>query len=178
MTSLYSRVPRLGKLGFCLFSALLWLGSACPSPAQTPQKVVIPRASQVVFSYLGVHTHANFLLFDTGTLDITAMQRDPAQFPRLTLRAHSSLPTDRAALPPDLAAFSNPGDPPLPNPYGPIDGGQGKPGWTLLPQTQGGRHVVKVLAPTRFADWLNGQSPARRRAYLQPQRYRLTITWG
>lgn len=178
MTSLYSPVHCLGKRFCLLLVALLWLRSACPAPAQTPQKVVIPRASQVVLSHLGVHTHANFLLFDTGTLDITVMQRDPAQFPRLTLRAHSSLPTDRAALPPDLAAFSNPGDPPLPNPYGPIDGGNGKPGWTLLPLNQGGRHFVKALVPTRFADWLNGQSPARRRAYFQPQRYRLLITWG
>lgn len=178
MTSFYSRVPRLGKLGFCLFSALLWLGAACPSPAQTPQKTVVPHASQVVLSHLGVHTHANFLLFDTGTLDIAAMQHDPIHFPHLTIRALSSLPTDRAALPPDLAAFSNPGDPPLPNPYGPIEGGSGKPGWTLLPLHKDGRNFVKALVPTRFADWLAGQSPARRRAYLQPQRYRLSITWG
>lgn len=177
MTSLYSRVHCFGKR-FCLLSALLWLGSACPAPAQTPHKILISRASQIGLSRLGIHTHANFLLFDTGTLDIAAMQRDPAQFPRLTLRAHSRLPTDRAALPPDLAAFSNPGDPPLPNPYGPIDGGNGKPGWGVLPLHQNGRNYVKVLVPSRFADWLAGQSPARRRAYLQPQCYRLSITWG
>lgn len=178
MTSTYSRVPGTGKRLFCLFSALLWLGAARPTPAQTPHRIVVPRASQIVLSHLGVHTHANFLLFDTSTLDIAAMQRDPAQFPRLTLRAHSSLPTDRAALPPDLAVFSSPTDPPLPNPYGPIDGGGGKPGWTLLPLHQNGRNFVKALVPTRFADWLAGQSLARRRAYLPPQRYTLQITWG
>lgn len=176
MTSLYSRVNGLGK-HFCFFSALLWLGAACPTHAQTPHKMTIPRASQISLSHLGIHTHANFLLFDTGSLDTARMRQDPAHFPRLTLRAHSSLPTDRAALPPDLAVFGSPTDPPLPNPYGPIDGGSGKPGWTLLPLHQNGRNLVKVLVPTRFADWLAGQSPARRRVYLQPQRYTLQITW-
>ena len=177
MTSLYSRVNSRGKLGFYYFLPLLCLITICPAPAQTPQKIVIPRAFQISFSHLGIHTHANFLLFDTGSLDVAGMRRDPAQFPRLTLRAECSLPTDRAALPPDLAAFSSPTDPPLPNPYGPIDGGHGKPGWTGLPLHQNGSNFVKVLVPTRFADWLAGQPPARRRAYLQPQRYRLTITW-
>lgn len=178
MTSLYSRVHGPGKRFFCSLSVLLWLGAACPAPAQTPHKIVVSRASQIVFSRLGIHTHANFLLFDTGSADIAAMQQNPAHFRHLTLRASSSLPTDRAALPPDLAAFSSPGDPPLPNPYGPIDGGPGKPGWTGLPLHQNGKNRVKILVPTRFADWLAGQPPARRRVYLQPQRYRLTITWG
>lgn len=182
MTSFYSRVHSRGKLGSCLLLPLclmtICVMTTCPAPAQTPEKIVVPRAFQVVFSHLGVHTHANFLLFDTGALDAAKMRQDPAHFPRLTLRASSSLPTDRAALPPDLAAFSSPDDPPLPNPYGPIGGGSGKPGWTLLPLHQNGRNFVKVLVPTRFADWLAGQPPARRRAYLQPQRYKLQITWG
>ncbi len=178
MTTLYSRVFGLGKHPFCLVSALLWLAAACPASAQSPHKITIPRASQIAFGHLGVHTHANFLLFDTGTLDLAAIQRDPVRFPRLAFRAYSSLPTDRAALPPDLAAFSSPSDPPLPNPYGPIDGGRDKPGWTLLPLHQNGKNFVKVLVPTRFADWLAGQSAARRRAYLQPSRFTLRITWG
>ena len=177
MTSLYSRVNRPSKPGLW-FLPLLCLLAACPAAAQTPQKLVIPRASQVVIGHLGIHTHANYLLFDTGALDIARMRRDPARFPHLTLRASCSLPTDRAALPPDLAAFSSPGDPPLPNPYGPIEGGRGKPGWTLLPLRQGGKNFVKVLVPTRFADWLAAQPPARRRAYLQPSRFTLQITWG
>jgi hypothetical protein len=178
MTSFYSRVSGIGKRFFCPFSALLWLAAACPASAQSPHKVTIPRASQISFGHLGVHTHANFLLFDTGSLDTAAMRQDPAHFPRLTLRAYSSLPTDRAALPPDLAAFSSPTDPPLPNPYGPINGGKGKSGWTLLPLSKNGRNLVKVLVPTRFADWLAAQPPARRRAYLQPPRFTLQITWG
>lgn len=180
MTLLYSRVHGLGKR-FCffpLFSFLLWLGTAGPAPAQAPHKITIPRASEMALGHLGVHTHANFLLFDTGDLDVSAMRRDPARFPRLTLRAHCSLPTDRAALPPDLAAFSSPGDPPLPNPYGPIDGGRGKPGWSLLPLHRNGKNFVQVLVPTRFADWLAGQPPAHRRLYSQPQRFTLQISWG
>lgn len=177
MTSLYSRVSGIGKR-FCLFSAFVWLGAACPASGQTPHKVVVPRASQIALGHLGIHTHANYLLFDTGTLDVARMRQLPAQFPHLTLLARCSLPTDRAALPPDLAAFSSPSDPPLPNPYGPIDGGRGKPGWTLLPLHQNGKNFVKALAPSRFADWLAGQSPARRRAYLQPPRYTLQISWG
>ncbi len=178
MTSTYSRVPGTGKRFFCLFSAFMWLGAACPASAQSPHKIIIPRVSQSALGHLGVHTHANFLLFNTGILDIPAMQRDPSQFPRLALRAHSSLPTDRAALPPDLAAFGSPSDPPLPNPYGPIDGGYGKPGWTLLPMHRGSKNLVKVLVPTRFADWLAAQPLARRRLYSQPQRFTLQITWG
>ncbi len=172
----YTRVGSLGKR-FCLFSALLWLGAACPAPAQTPHKIIILHASQIAFSHLGIHTHANFLLFDTGSSDIAAMQHDPVHFPRLTLRACSSLPTDRAALPPDLVAFSSPTDPPLPNPYGPINGGSGKPGWTLLPLHKDGKNFVKVLVPSRFADWLAGQPPARRRLYSQRQRFTLQISW-
>lgn len=178
MTTFYSRVNRPSKPAFCFFLPLLCLSANAPLAAQTPHIVVIPRASQAVFSHLGVHTHANYLLFDTSALDIAQMRRDPAHFPHLTLHAYSSLPTDRAALPPDLAAFSSPGDPPLPNPYGPIDGGNGKPGWTLLPTYKDGKNFVKVLVPTRFADWLAAQPLARRRLYLQPACFTLRITWG
>ena len=177
MNSLYSHLSGSGKHSFCLFLSLLWLATACPAGAQAAQKVVIPRASQVVLSHVGVHSHANFLLFDTGSLDVLKIRQNPARFPRLTLRAHSSLPTDHAALPPDLAAFSSPGDPPLDNPYGPIDGGSGKPGWTLLPVRQNGKNLVRVLVPTRFANWLALQPPLRRRLYLQPKSYTLTISW-
>lgn len=148
-----------------------------PAAAQTPPKIVIFHAARVVLSFTGVHTHADYILFDTGALDLPALQRDPAHYPGLTFTAHSSLPTDHAALPPDLAAFSSPGDPPLENPYGGIDGGPGKSGWSLLPGHQNGKNVVKVLVPTRFANWLATQTPARRRQYAQPKRYTLVITW-
>ncbi len=176
--SRYSRVTPQSKRPTAFFVVVL-AGLVLPSAfAQTPHKVVISRASRVVFSSTGVHTHADYLLFDTGAFDLSALQRDPAHSPQLTFKAHSSLPTNHAALPPDLAAFSSPGDPPLENPYGSIDGGSGKPGWTLLPGHQNGKNVVKVLVPTRFANWLAVQTPARRKQYAQPKRYTLTITWG
>jgi hypothetical protein len=183
MLSLYSRTVRPGKrraFVFLLsfpFLSLVCLALPFPISAQTVNKIVIPRAAQIVFSHTGIHTHANYLLFDTGTVDIQALQRDPVRYPHLTLKAHSSLPTNHAALPPDLAAFSSPGDPPLANPYGPIDGGSNKPGWTLLPGHQNGKNVVKVLVPTRFANWLALQPPARRRLYAQPKRYTLVVMW-
>ena len=149
-----------------------------PASAQAAQKIVIPRAFRVVFSHTGVHTHANYLLFDTGALDLLKLQQDPVHYPHLAFQAHCSLPTDRAGLPPDLAALGSPGDPPIPNPYGPIDGTPGKSGWTALPGHQNGKNIVRVLAPTRFANWLAQQSPARRRQYAQPRRYTLTIRWG
>ena len=74
--------------------------------------------------------------------------------------------------------FAGATDPPLPNPYGPIEGGSGKPGWTLLPLRKDGKNFVKVLVPSRFADWLAGQPPARRRLYSQPPRFTLQISWG
>ena len=90
---------------------------------------------------MGIHTHANFILFDTGAHNLAAMQADPADYPRLTFKAHSRLPTDRAALPPGLAM---PGDPPLDNPYGPMDGGAKGPGWGVVVLHQGGRNTAKV----------------------------------
>ncbi len=179
MLSLYSRAARPGKRyapAFLLFS-LACLALPFPASAQTAGKIVIPRAYRIVISHTGVHTHADYLLFDTGTLDLLACQRDPARYPHLTFKAHSSLPTDHAALPPDLAAFSSPGDPPLDNPYGPINGAPGKSGWTLLPGHQNGKNVVKALVPTRFANWLALQTPARRKQYEQPKRYTLVVAW-
>jgi hypothetical protein len=183
MLSLYSRPAWPGKrrafvfLLFSLLFPLACLARPFPASAQTVNRVVVPRAARIVFSHTGIHTHADYLLFDTGALDILALQRDPVRYPHLTFKAHSSLPTNHAALPPDLAAFSSPGDPPLANPYGPIDGGSGKPGWTLLPGHQTGKNVVKVLVPTRFANWLALQPPARRRLYAQPKRYTLVVMW-
>ena len=37
---------------------------------------------------------------------------------------------------------------------------------------------MKVLVPTRFANWLAEQPPARRKLYAQPGRYTLTIIWN
>ena len=185
MLSCYSRSAQPGKpharrvpaIGLS-FAALSFAVLPLPASAQAVQKIVVPHASRVVFGHTGIHTHADFLLFDTGKADLLQWRQDPAHYPHLTLKAHCSLPTDRAALPPDLAAFSSPSDPPLPNPYGPIDGAPGKPGWTVLPEHQNGKNVVKVSVPTRFANWLALQSPARRKQYAQPKRYTLTIRWG
>ncbi len=181
MLPLYSRSARLGKrraLIFLLFACACFVPALAQTAGITPHKIVISHAAQVVFSHTGIHTHADYLLFDTGALDVTACQRDPAHYPQLSFHAHSSLPTNHAALPPDLAAFSSPGDPPLENPYGAIDGGPGKSGWTVLPGHQDGKNVVKVLVPTRFANWLALQPLARRRQYAQPRRYTLVVSWG
>lgn len=173
----YSRVSPQSKRRAAFFAAVLTSFVLPPTFAQTTHKTVISHASRVVLSRTGVHTHANYILFDTGPLDLLTLQRDPAHYPGLTFKAHSSLPTNHAALPPDLAAFGSPGDPPLENPYGGIDGGPGKSGWTPLPMHQNGKNVVKVLVPTRFANWLAAQPPARRKQYAQPKRYTLVITW-
>ncbi len=176
--SRYSRVSPQSKRRAAIFVAALACFVLPPAVAQAPHKTVISHASRVVLSHTGIHTHANYLLFDTGALDLLALQRDPAHYPNLTYKAHSSLPTDHAALPPDLAAFSSPGDPPLENPYGGIDGAPGKSGWTPLPGHQNGKNIVTVMVPTRFANWLAAQPPARRKQYTQPKRYTLVITWG
>lgn len=105
------------------------------------------------------------------------MSRDKAHFPGLRVVGHSRLETNHAALPPD---WQTPGEdmPPLDNPYGPIDGRQpGKPGWAVLAWTQNGRHGVKILAPTRFANWVALQPKARRRKYLDGRSYSLEIRW-
>ncbi|MGI4790394.1 MAG: hypothetical protein ACRYFS_16270 [Janthinobacterium lividum] len=178
-STVYSLTHRSRKqcIAFCLMSSTACFVLISLASAQTPTKIVIPRASQVVFSHTGIHTHANFVLFDTGSRDLSAMQHDLVHYPHLSFKAHSSLPTDRASLPPDMAAFSAPGDPPLENPYGSIDGGSGKPGWSLQPLHQNGKNLVKVMAPTRFANWLALQSPARRKQYLMPLHYTLVIAW-
>lgn len=159
-----------------LVLALTCLEVLCPpAGAQPPGRRVISGASRLALSRTGIHTHADFILFDTGELDLAALQKDPARYPALKVTAHCRLSTDHAALPPELAA---PGDPPLPNPYGPIDGGTGKPGWGIVPFNKNGRHQAKVLVPTRFANWLALQPPARRKVYLDPRRYWLEVRWG
>ncbi len=177
--SFFPRAPHCKPRGLgllCLFA----LGSA-PVGAQVPAgRFVVPRAARVDIGHTGIHTHANSIVFDTGERDLTAMQADPVHFPHLTFRAHSRLPTDHAALPPDMAM---PGDPPLPNPYGPIDGGAKGPGWSILPLHQVGHggaitNVVKVVVPTRFANWVALQSAVRRKVYFDPKRYWLEGRWG
>lgn len=169
---------RRKRLALGLLSLLLC--AARPTHAQASGRLVVPRASRVDIGHTGIHTHANFIQFDTGARDLAAMQADPVHFPHLTLRAHSRLPTDRAALPPGLAM---PGDPPLPNPYGPMDGGAKGPGWGVSPTRLAGRggavtNGARVVVPSRFANWVALQSPARRKAYLDPRRYWLEVRWG
>lgn len=164
----------------CLFVLSLFVLAAGGAGAQTPGRLVVPRAARVDIGHTGIHTHANFIFFETGARDLLAMQADPVHFPRLTLRAHSRLPTDHAALPPDMTM---PGDPSLPNPFGPMDGGPKGPGWGVSPVHQAGRNGAvingaKVTVPTRFANWVALQPSARRKAYVDPRRYWLEVRWG
>ena len=83
-------------------------------------------------------------------------------------------------MPPGLAM---PGDPPLENPYGPIEGRRGGAGWGVVPRHQAGRggaviNEAKVVVPTRFANWVALQPSARRKAYLDPRRYWLEVRWN
>ncbi len=166
----------IGRGGKLLTSFLL-CAFAGPAFAQTPHHILIPRASRIDLSHTGIHTHANFLLFETGSLDAAALQRDTAGHAPLTIIGHSRLSTDHAALPPEYQALAE-GDAPLVNPYGPIDGQKtGKPGWAAFPFTKGGRHWVKVVVPTRFANWVALQPKARQRRYLDERNYSLEIRW-
>ncbi len=160
--------------------AVVWplLGAlAAPTAAgDGPHRVVIPAASRLEIGHTGIHTHANFLLFTTGRWDVAAMRRDPTHFPHLSVRGRSDLPTDHAALPPE---FTQPGDPPLPNPYGSIGGdGAGKRGWDVVTEASSGGNEVRVLVPTRFANWLALQPAARQRRYADRRHWHLEIRWG
>jgi len=170
-----SLFPPTARRKRCVLGLYLLLLATGRIGAQTPGQIVVPRAARVDIGHTGIHTHANFILFETGAHDLTAMQADPVHFPHLSLRAHSRLTTNHAALPPDLAM---PGDPPLPNPYGPIDGGLKGPGWGVLPVYQNGHNGAKVVVPTRFANWVALQPAARRRSYLDPRQYWLEVRWG
>ncbi len=174
-----------GPLLLCLSlpCLLLFTSALRPAAAQTPGRLVIARALRVDIGHTGIHTHANSILFDTGAHDLAAMQADPVHFPHLTLWPHSRLPTDHASLPPGLAM---PDDPPLPNPYGPMDGGPSRPGWAVfpvhLPAHLAGRggaviNAAQVQVPTRFANWVALQPAARRKAYFDPRRYWLEVRW-
>ena len=182
---------RGGKHALLAVAVWLLLGAggapAAPRPiGGGPHRVVIPAAARLEIAHTGIHTHANFLLFATGRWDVAAMRRDPTHFPHLSVRGRSDLPTDRAALPPGLA---EPGDPPLPNPYGPIEGdAAGRRGWDVIAQKinagkiNGGKisgeNGARVLVPTGFANWLALQPTARRRLYADRRRWRLEIRWG
>lgn len=181
-----SAFRKLSALGACLLLAPS--GAYAQTPTQTPiqtsirapGRLVVPRAARVDIGHTGIHTHLNFIYFDTGTHDLAAMQADTIHFPHLTLCAHSRLPTDHAALPPGLAI---PGDPPLENPYGPMERRRSRAGWGIVPLHQVGRggaaiNEAKVVVPTRFANWVALQPPARRKAYLDPRQYWLEVCWG
>jgi hypothetical protein len=139
----------------------------------------IPQASRVDLSHLGVHTHANVITFDTGALNVTAMQADRSQarYRSVTLVGKCRLDTDHAALPPAFKDFaSDIGK--VPNPYGPIDGRlHGKPGWVTAAYREGAHNRVRISVPTRFANWVAGQKPQRRRQYQDRRSYTLQITW-
>jgi len=101
-------------------------------------------------------------------------------FPHLSVRGRSDLPTDHAALPPELTQT---GDPPLPNPYGPIEGdGAVRHGWDVITGkvntgTVSGENGARVQVPTRFANWLALQPAARRHRYADRRHWRLEIRW-
>ena len=163
------------------FLLLLTLALALPAAAQAPDasagfwvphRVTVPAASQVDYSHLGVHTHANAVLFDTGALDIGQMQSDGTRFRSVRVVGHCRLPTERAALPPGFDALLKDYGP-VPA-YGPIDG---SPGWSSHPFHEDGRNGVKFVVPTRFANWVAGLTPAARHRYKSLHSYSLEITW-
>ena len=166
---------RRGKRGAGLLLGIVG-GMALAGAVQCdPKAVVIPHAARVDLSHVGMHTHENFVRFDTGTLDVAAMRQDAARYPHLTVRGSSRLPTDHAALPPEWAS---PGDAPLDNPYGPIQGQGKRPGWEVTAGQEGGKNWVKVIVPTRFANWVALQPEKVRRRYLDPRSYSLRVRWG
>lgn len=174
-----SKLPARAAVAWLLLGA----GGALAAPAAAgrgPHRVVIPAATRLEIGHTGIHTHANFLLFATGHWDVGAMRRDPAHFPHLSVRGRSDLPTDHAALPPELTQT---GDPPLPNPYGPIEGdGAVRHGWDVITGkvntgTVSGENGARVLVPTRFANWLALQPAARRHRYADRRHWRLEIRW-
>lgn len=151
------------------------LTTAPPAGPWSPHHVLISTAARVDLSHLGIHTHADFVRFDAGTLDVAAMQADKTavQYRNLSLVAHCRLPTDRAALPPGLDSLQKSYGP-IPT-YGPIDG---KPGWSVGSVfVRNGQTWVQFSAPSRFANWVAAQKPALRRRYKDPHSYSLEIRW-
>ena len=148
-----------------------------PSP-DTPiaswvrHRVTIPAASQVDLSHLGVHTHANFIRFATGSVDVGKMQADQTLYRNVHVTGHCRLPTDRAALPPGFESLLQQ-DGPVPT-SGPIDG---SPGWSYHPADKSGHHQITFSVPTRFANWVACQPPALRHRYKALHSYSLEITW-
>ncbi len=165
------------KLFFLSALIALAVGAAAQSPAPgmghwTPRRVVVPAASRVDISHLGVHTHADLLLFPLSAQSVAALQGGP-QFRAVRVVAHCRLPTDQAALPPGFGWLTKDAGP-IPT-SGAIDG---DPGWSISPLFQeGGRDFVKVSVPTRFANWVAGQPPAVQKRYRNRQSYSLEITW-
>ena len=137
-----------------------------------PHHVTIHAAARMDYSHLGVHTHANALVFDTGALDIGQMQSDGTRFRSVRVVGHCRLPTERAALPPGFDALLKDYGP-VPA-YGPIDG---SPGWSSHPFHANGHNGVKFVVPTRFANWVAGQPPALRHRYKSLHSYSLDIAW-
>ena len=160
---------------------LLLISLALSAAAQSPDApaggwiahhVTIPAAAQVDYSHLGVHTHANAVLFNTGSLDIGQMQSDATRYRNIRVVGHCRLPTDRAALPPGFDALLKDYGP-VPA-YGPMDG---QPGWSSHPFHAKGRNGVKFVVPTRFANWVAGLTPAARHRYQSLNSYSLDMTW-
>ncbi len=153
--------------------AVFLAGSVIRAHAQSAaHHVTIPAAVEVDLSHLGEHTHANRLRFDTGRLDVAAMQADGARYRSVRVVGHCRLPTDHAALPPGFEALQKSFGP-IPT-YGPMDG---RPGWSSAASTVKGRHEVTFSVPTRFANWVAGRPVAVRRRYKDPKSYSLEVTW-
>jgi hypothetical protein len=140
--------------------------------AWTAHKVIISAASAVEVTRLGVHTHANYLLFRTGATNVTALRADPhVRLVRVT--AHCRYPTDRAALPPGFTWLVK--DASAVPTLGAIDG---QPGWSVSKiYTNNDTNLIRVSVPTRFANWLAAQPPSVRRRYQNLKSYSLEINW-
>ena len=90
----HSRVTPRSKCPAAFLLAALAGFALLPALAQDDRtKSSFLMLPPLLVSHTGVHTHADYLLFDTGALDLLAMQRDTVRYPKLSFRAHSSLPT-------------------------------------------------------------------------------------
>jgi hypothetical protein len=150
---------------------------AAAIPKWTEHHARIARANRVDLSHVGIHTDANFVEFQSLSVNlggIVARCLGPKAVCRnLQIVAHCLLSTNHAALPPGLGwlgrAFG-----PVPDQYGSIDG---KPGWSVKVVLNHGAGYAQVSIPSRFANWVAEQKPALRARYLDPKNYWATVNW-
>jgi hypothetical protein len=126
-------------------------------------------AARVDISHLGVHTHANLVLFQLSLQEAAILQGSS----HVRVVAHCRLPTNKASMPPGFQWLAHDyGAIPT---YGPIDG---SPGWSVSDVfAKNGKKFVKVSVPSRFANWVASQPSALRLRYQNRRNYSLEIRW-